>query len=225
MNVAVIPSRRGSTGLFLKNMRSLGGKTLLQRAIDTAKAAKFDRIVVISDDPEAEKAAKVAEVQFVQEPESLADDASLEKAVLLAAKRSDIKPSYVCVLVPSSPLRCVEDIVGTRQLFKVGIQTTMTVTIEKDGMIPRLRNDRRNVYHASPWFALNWRERTDRAVINEAAIWVDAQHLFETGHLIGPKIAVLQVPKWRAVEVRDYWDFLAASTYFDELKKRGEIDG
>ena len=225
MNVAIIPSRRGSTGLFLKNMRVLGGKTLLQRAIDIAKAASFDRIVVVSDDHEAEKVAKVAEVQFVQEPESLADDESLEKAVVLAAKKSDIKPDHVCVLAPSSPLRSVDDVVGTRMLFKVGIQTTMTVTIEGDGMIPRLRNDRRNIYHASPWFALNWRARTDRAVINEAAIWVDAQYLLETGHLIGPKIAVLEIPKWRAIEIRDYWDMMSAEAYFSELKKRGEIDG
>jgi CMP-N,N'-diacetyllegionaminic acid synthase len=47
--IALIPARSGSKGIPGKNFRQLGGKTLVQHAVDCARAAGIDRICVSTD--------------------------------------------------------------------------------------------------------------------------------------------------------------------------------
>ena len=50
MKVAVIPARSGSVELAHKNLSVVGGKSLLNRAIDfTVESNLFDKIIVTTD--------------------------------------------------------------------------------------------------------------------------------------------------------------------------------
>lgn len=74
--VATICARGGSKGVPRKNLRLLGGKPLIGRAVEQALAAGiFDRVVASTDDPEMAEVARAygAEVPFSRPPE-LAQD-------------------------------------------------------------------------------------------------------------------------------------------------------
>lgn len=50
MRIAVIPARSGSVELPNKNLQVIGGKSLLNRAIDFAiEADLFDKVIVTTD--------------------------------------------------------------------------------------------------------------------------------------------------------------------------------
>ena len=56
--LALIPARGGSAGLVRKNLRQVGGRSLLARAVDAAKAAEaVDRVILSTDDAEIVQAA------------------------------------------------------------------------------------------------------------------------------------------------------------------------
>jgi CMP-N,N'-diacetyllegionaminic acid synthase len=108
--LAVIPARRGSKGLPLKNIRLLGGKPLLAWPIDAAqKSAYIDRIIVSTDCPEFAAIARLAgaDAPFLR-PAELAGDAASSIDVLLHAietlEASREHFDYVVLLEPTSPL-------------------------------------------------------------------------------------------------------------------------
>jgi CMP-N,N'-diacetyllegionaminic acid synthase len=74
--VAAICARGGSKGVPRKNLRLLGGKPLIGRAVEQALACGiFDRVVASTDDPEMAEVARAygAEVPFLR-PAELAQD-------------------------------------------------------------------------------------------------------------------------------------------------------
>ena len=67
--VAVIPARGGSKGVPRKNLREVGGRSLLARAITACRDARgIDRIIVSTDDEEIAAAARSAgaEIPFMR---------------------------------------------------------------------------------------------------------------------------------------------------------------
>lgn len=114
--VGIIPARRGSKGLPRKNVRLLEGKSLIQRAFESAcEAGVLDRIILSSNDPAAETIARDIglEVPFCR-PESLAGDDAPMLGVLLHAveelSRRGAAPDAVLLLQPTSPLRTADHI-------------------------------------------------------------------------------------------------------------------
>lgn len=84
--VAVIPARAGSKGIPGKNLRTVGGRSLVGRAVDAARAAATVDVVVVSTDGDAIAAeALAAGARVVRRPDDLSgDEASSESALLHA---------------------------------------------------------------------------------------------------------------------------------------------
>ena len=219
-NIAVVPARRGSVGLYDKNMRPLGGKPLVQWSIDVAKACEFDKIVVTSDDPRVLKLASESGVIPLERPESLAGDDGLEQACWQAVRRNVEAVDAVCILLPSSPFRTPEDVVNTRNMLRQGIQSVVTVNIRHDAHLTRIRKDKRCFYHAGPYYNDNWRRLPKVADINEAVFWVDGDYFLEKKKFIGPRVSVFPTPRGTGLQIRDFWDWLVAEAWAAELKRR-----
>ena len=110
--LAVVPARGGSKGIPLKNLRTVGGSTLVARVGDIVRRVpEIDRAVVSTDHPEIADVAKKAglDAPFMR-PEHLSGDRIGDFEVLLHAleateaadgKRYDI----VVMLQPTSPMR------------------------------------------------------------------------------------------------------------------------
>ena len=75
--LVVVPARGGSRGIPRKNLREVGGRSLVRRAVEAGlESRRADRVVVTTDDHEiaTEAIAAGAEVPFLRPAELAADD-------------------------------------------------------------------------------------------------------------------------------------------------------
>jgi CMP-N,N'-diacetyllegionaminic acid synthase len=134
--LAVVPARGGSKGIPLKNLRSVGGRPLVARAGDVARAVpEIDRRVVSTNHAEIARVARDAglDAPFMR-PEALSGDRigdfdvlvqALEATEQADARRYDV----VLMLQPTSPLRTVEEVTATlRMLVEGGWDSVWTVS-------------------------------------------------------------------------------------------------
>ena len=76
---AFIFARKNSTRLKNKNLRKIGGKSLVERSIRIAKSINdIEKIFVSSDSPDIIKIAKKEKVNYIIRPNKLAQKNSLE---------------------------------------------------------------------------------------------------------------------------------------------------
>lgn len=106
--VAVVPARGGSKGIPGKNLRPVAGRSLVRRAVESARAARLvDGVVVSTDGDAIADEARSAGARVVRRPEHLAgDESSSESALLhvLDELRADgIEPEVLLFLQATSP--------------------------------------------------------------------------------------------------------------------------
>ncbi len=114
MRIAMIPARSGSKGVPGKNLRHIGGRSLLARAIECAReTGLFERIFVSTDSPDyAREAASLGiETPWLRPAELAGDKALIADAIRHTlekfARRGEIFET-LCLLEPSSPLRTAD---------------------------------------------------------------------------------------------------------------------
>ena len=113
--LGLITARGGSKGVPRKNLREIGGRTLIARTVEAARSANcLDRVVLSSDDPEIIQAAILlgCDVPFVR-PSALATDGACSMDVVRHALET-LPEHYdmIVLLQPTSPFRTGADIDG-----------------------------------------------------------------------------------------------------------------
>jgi CMP-N-acetylneuraminic acid synthetase len=110
--LAVIPARGGSKGVIGKNLQSVGGISLVGRAVRCCfEAGCIDRILVSTDDPciRAEALLQNAEVPFLRPAELATDTASTVDAVLHAVNTYEamnkLRVTVLVLVEPTNPFR------------------------------------------------------------------------------------------------------------------------
>jgi N-acylneuraminate cytidylyltransferase len=103
--VAVIPARGGSKGIPGKNLKKVGGITLVARAVAAATASgSVDAVYVSTDDAAIAAAARAAGAAVIDRPEDLSGDrASSEAALLHALDSLPAEPDILVFLQATSP--------------------------------------------------------------------------------------------------------------------------
>jgi CMP-N-acetylneuraminic acid synthetase/RimJ/RimL family protein N-acetyltransferase len=108
--LCIIPARGGSKRFPGKNVALFDGTPLLTRTVEVAReSSMFDRILVSTDDPEAERLAQKAEAEVHHRAAELADDSARLVDVCLTildelATAGDQVEAF-CLLIPTSPFR------------------------------------------------------------------------------------------------------------------------
>jgi CMP-N-acetylneuraminic acid synthetase len=132
--LAIVPARGGSKGVPGKNVRRLGGRTLLEYTAAAARdSAVVDRIVLSTDSEEVAAAGRAAglEVPFLR-PAALAQDDTPMLPVIRHAidevTRAGWTPELVVLLQPTSPLRRPDHIASAVDLLRSsGADSVVTV--------------------------------------------------------------------------------------------------
>ena len=103
--IAIIPARGGSKGVPGKNLKTVGGVSLVARAVTSAMAAhRIDEVFVSTDSSEIAAAARAAGAAVIDRPESLAgDESSSEAALLHALDQFDEQPGILVFIQATSP--------------------------------------------------------------------------------------------------------------------------
>jgi len=160
--LGVIAARGGSKGIPRKNLLTLGGKTLLELAIESAGESRLlTRTIVSTEDDELADVARStgAEVPFMRPFELASDTAStwsvMRHAVSWLAESEGWQTDVLVVLQPTTPFRRGEHIDKTiRVLLDTGAEFAMTVRevdypphwmlrMDGDGCLSRLLDDGR----------------------------------------------------------------------------------
>ncbi|MDO4222707.1 MAG: NTP transferase domain-containing protein [Acinetobacter sp.] len=117
--IAIILARQNSKGIPLKNLQTVGGISLLGRAILAAKdSGVFSQIVVSTDGDAIAHEAKSYGVSVIHRPDELANDTATSIAgVLHALDELHIQDGICCLLQPTSPLRTGQHIREAYELF------------------------------------------------------------------------------------------------------------
>lgn len=106
MILGVIPARGGSKRLPGKNLRMLGGKTLLQWAIESAQAVQqLDALVVSTEDSQIIIEAQRLDVTVLKRPFDLAADTTPMLEVLRHVASLYPHTDILVVLQPTTPFR------------------------------------------------------------------------------------------------------------------------
>jgi CMP-N-acetylneuraminic acid synthetase len=110
--LAIVPARGGSKGVPRKNLRHVGGTTLLERAVRSVRAADgVDAVLVSTEDVEIATAARAAgaAVPFMRPAELASDTASTVDVLVHALEtwtRSEgVAPEWFVLAEPTNPFR------------------------------------------------------------------------------------------------------------------------
>jgi CMP-N-acetylneuraminic acid synthetase len=224
---AFVFARGGSKGLPGKNLKPLAGKPLLHYSIDTAKqVAEISRIFVSTDDPSIASAAQEKGAIVIDRPASLAQDNTPEwlawqHAVEWVEARYGSFEQFVS-LPATSPLRSPDDVVNAMvALRQADADVCITVTAS----------------HRSPFFNMVVLDekgiaqlvnrgkgqavfrRQDAPVVYDittVAYVADPAFIKENGGIFDGNVVAVEVPKRRAVDIDDHFDFRYAEVLLAE---------
>jgi CMP-N-acetylneuraminic acid synthetase len=130
---AIVPARSGSKGIPGKNLREIGGLSLLGRAIRLGKASPWvDRVIVSTDDPKMHAIAqRLGAASPTLRPSPLAtDEAKAIDVVAHVIKECAIDSGFLLLLQPTSPLRTLADLDALCRAFE-GSDADATVSVVK----------------------------------------------------------------------------------------------
>uniref|UniRef100_UPI0040489988 acylneuraminate cytidylyltransferase family protein n=1 Tax=Roseivirga sp. TaxID=1964215 RepID=UPI0040489988 len=219
-NYAFVFARGGSKGLPGKNIKHLVGKPLLQYSIDSALAApSIDQVFVSTDDREIAQVARVGGAIVIDRPAELASDTSPEwlawrHAIEWVQANYGEFDGFVS-LPATSPLRSVEDIENAiNQLSKTDADICISVTpasrspffnmVKKtsSGMVELVNKPHGEVI----------RRQDAPAVFDITTVVYAATPRFILNHygIFSGKVSSIEVPKERAVDIDDIYDFMLA---------------
>ncbi len=134
--LAVVPARGGSKGIKLKNLRNVGGMSLVARAGKIATSVvEIDRAVVSTDHEDIAIAAEESGLSApFRRPETLSGDRIGDWDVLTHALKEcehldGVQYDIVLMLQPTSPSRKIEDVRATLQkLVQGGFDAVWTLS-------------------------------------------------------------------------------------------------
>lgn len=222
----VITARGGSKGLPGKNIRDLCGKPLIAYSIDIARKFVDDENICVSTDSEEIK--KVVEeyglkVPFLR-PDYLATDTATSNDVLVHAVHfyKDIGREYkkICLLQPTSPLRSVDDVLGSLDLYRDDID--MVVSVVKSHAPAVLCADDENgfvqlVYNKN---AEGRQQLKEMFEFNGAVYVINVESLLEKGMKNFSRKVKYVMSKEHSIDIDDIYDFKLVESLM-EMNKEG----
>ena len=209
----VITARGGSKGLPGKNIKDLCGKPLIAYSIDIARKFVDDENICVSTDSEGIK--EVVEeyglkVPFMR-PDYLATDTATSNDVLVHAVcfYKDLGREYkkICLLQPTSPLRSVDDVKCSLDLFRDDLD--MVVSVVKSHAPAVLCADDENgfvqlVYNKN---AEGRQQLKEMYEFNGAVYVINVESLLEKGMKNFSRKVKYVMSKEHSIDIDDIYDF------------------
>ena len=215
--LAIIPARGGSKRVPGKNLKTVGGKSLLGWTIQAAQAAHtISRVVVSSEDPEVISAAIAAgaEVPFIR-PSKLATDTADSRDVVKHALESVGEHFDMFVLLqPTSPLREAGDIdAAVRFCLDKGAPACVSVTTTDKPPAWTYRISTEG--EVEPLFPENATTNHDENVVLNGAIYLAQTDWFRHNQVfISPETVGYVMPRERSIDIDEPLDFVLAEALF-----------
>lgn len=220
--LALVPARRGSKGLPLKNIRPLQGKPLLAWPIEAARASRHvDRVVISTDDAEFAAIAQAAgaDAPFLR-PAELANDTAPSIDFILHAldtlEAAGDTYDYLVLLEPTSPLTEAEDIdaalealVGKRAVADAIVGVTALVSTHPAFAVRLDAQGLMQPYAAPSFGQLPRRQDTEPLYSLDGSLYGSSVEAIRRERSFCHARTLSHVmPRWKSFEVDDLVDFI-----------------
>lgn len=219
-NFAFIFARGGSKGLPGKNIKPLAGKPLLQYSIDTALACpSIDQVFVSTDDTAIAEVATQGGAVVIDRPAELATDASPEwlswrHAIEWATEHYGDFDGFVS-LPATSPLRSVDDVEAAmeKRLQKEADICISVTPASRSPYFNMVKSDEQGFVELVNKPDADVARRQDAPEVFDITTVVYAvcpRFVLDNYGLFSGKVTSIEVPKGRAVDIDDIYDFRLA---------------
>lgn len=198
--VAVIPARGGSKGVPGKNLALVGGKPLVVRSVQAARAARYvDRVIVSTDDPLIAAAARDAGAEVVERPAELADDTASSEAALVHALDDAAPAAAVVLLIQcTSPFLTAADIDAVAAPVIDGLADSAFAAARSHGFL--WRPDGSGINH-DPASRQRRQDRPIELLETGAVYAMRVDGLRESGHRFFGRVLPVAVDPDRTLEI------------------------
>ena len=227
MITAIIPARGGSKGVPGKNLRTVGGRSLIARAVDACRRTRsIDAVYVSTDDQQIAAAAEAAGARVILRPDALSGDLASSESVLLHALDHLVEQPDILVFV-----QCTSPFIAPDDLDR-GIDLVATGAAD-------------SVFSAVPTYEFLWRASRDGLVSGQnhdaarrprrqdrepdyretGAFYVlDAPGFRAAGHRFFGRTAIVEVDQLTAVEIDHEDDLILAQALSATLDQPPAVD-
>ncbi|WP_260260081.1 cytidylyltransferase domain-containing protein [Vibrio intestinalis] len=219
-NFAFIFARGGSKGLPGKNIKPLAGKPLLQYAVDTAQSvSNISQVFVSTDDDTIANIAEDSGAVVIRRPDELATDTSPEwlswRHAINWVKEHYGDFSGFVSLPTTSPLRNhldVESAIIKRELVNADICISVTPSQRSPFFNMVINNDEGFVeLVCPPTFDVTRRQDSPEVYDITTVVYATTPEFVLNNYgIFSGKVTCIEVPKERAVDIDDIYDFKLA---------------
>jgi CMP-N,N'-diacetyllegionaminic acid synthase len=215
-----------------KNLRLLGGKPLVEWALEAAlRARSLDRVVVSSDDDAVLAiAGRAPRAGALRRPAELSTDTApaidyVRHALASLEAEGEARYDAIAIVQPSSPLTEPADIDATVDLlWRSGADSAVSIVrlehavhplklkvLDGDRLLPYLEEERgRRAAHELP-----------AVYVRNCAVYAARRHVVDAGEIIGADCRGYLMPRERSVDINEEIDLAFA----DFLLGRNRVDG
>lgn len=226
--LAIIPARGGSKRVIEKNLRKIGGKSLVQRSIETALQNEYiDKVCVSTDHAKIiEQASEYKGVSPLLRPAEISDDKAPAIQYVEHALEELGEFDIIVILQPSSPFTNSSDISGTlNQLdFASGIEASVSI-MEVDQEYNPLKLKKLAGAAILPFFE----DEKGRVAAHEipklytrnGSVYVVSKKLVQQGIIISDISNAYLMPRERSVDINTEYDLKIAEFLFQTSQNEG----
>jgi len=226
--LGAIFARGGSKGLPKKNIKNLAGKPLIAYAIEIGRRIPaIDRLIVSTDDEEIANIARQygAEVPFMRPKELATDDSpellSWQQAISAIEAESKRKVDILVVIPTTSPLRKVEDLEGCLDNL-LASDADIVVAVkeaERNPYFNMLIVDKDGYASLPIPGTFTHRQLAPKVYdITTIAYVAKATYILETSSILAGKVKTVTVPRERAIDIDDMFDFEIAEFLMEKRR-------
>ena len=227
-NYVFIFARGGSKGLPGKNVRLLAGKPLIHYSIQTAKQCpSIDEVFVSTDDDTIAEIARQAGAIIIERPAALASDTSPEwlswRHGIEWVENHYGKFQYFVSLPATSPLRIVADVEGAiakleGSLADICIAVTPASRSPYFNMVKFLDDETCELVIKPDGAVTRRQDAPDVFDITTVVYIATPGFIQNKGSLFSGTVTSVVVPKDRAVDIDDIYDFILAESIISKIK-------
>ncbi len=226
---AFVFARGGSKGLPGKNIRPLAGKPLIHYSIETAKQCpSIDEVFVSTDDQDIAEIARQAGAVIIERPVELASDTSPEwlswRHGIEWVESHYGKFQYFVSLPATSPLRNVSDVEGAIAKLKSSL-ADICISVTPASRSPyfnmvKLLDDETCELVIKPEGAVTRRQDAPDVFDITTVVYIATPTFIKNNDsLFSGTVTSVVVPKDRAVDIDDIYDFKLAEAIVSGIKK------
>ncbi|WP_107851310.1 acylneuraminate cytidylyltransferase family protein [Oceanimonas marisflavi] len=225
-NFCFIFARGGSKGLPRKNIKLLNGKPLLQYSIDTALAcSSIEQVFVSTDDPDIARVAKNSGACVIKRPSELATDSSPEwlswRHGIEWAREHFGNFDHFVSLPATSPLRSVEDVESAikqrlQQQADICISVTPSNRSPFFNMVKKDAQGYLSLVNPPEGEVSRRQDAPDVFDITTVVYVAKPDFVISNYGIFSGKVTSIEVPKVRAIDIDDIYDFKLAEAILSE---------